>query len=75
MSDAQTTNDQIVVSSPEQQDRKLNTRVSALLLRTRETRVCKHAHDRSSVINLVGQLSWVDTHATFYTVFARRNRT
>ena len=32
-------------------------------------------HDRSSVINLVGQLSWVDTHATFYTVFARRNRT
>ena len=43
MSDAQTANDQIVVSSPEQQDRKLNTRVSALLLRTRETRVCKHA--------------------------------
>ena len=42
MHDAQTTNDQIVVSSPEQQDRKLNTRVSALLLRTRETRVCKH---------------------------------
>ena len=56
MHDAQTTNDQIVVSSPEQQDRKLNTRVSALLLRTRETRLCKHAVMSEAVFGVCSRL-------------------
>ena len=52
MSDAQATNDQIVVSGPEQQDRKLNTRVSMLLCRTRETRVCTRAANYPSVFTI-----------------------